>query len=542
MKLSFDNKVHECRDDETVLEAFLRRGVVTPFSCRNGVCHTCLLRAVDAPPPKSSQRGIKATLIDKGYFLPCICKPEADMKIEPPRAADILTRAVVYKKELLSPNVCRLLLEPATQIYYRAGQFINIQATNIQTENNLIRSYSLASVPHDDYYMEMHVRRVPKGKMSQWIFDELQENDELELQGPLGRCYYMPDDINRNILLISTGTGVAPHIGIVKDALLTGHQGKIKLYHGVKKQEDHYLCDNLETLARKYSNFSYVLCASDDKASSAVSGRCDEIALQQNTNIQDWRVYLSGHPQMIVAAEKAMACAGVNKEDIYSDPFLYDNMHADEALSKELSTDQLFAEAEPEPRKFPDPDPEMWQALNNGALMTEILTDFYTQVFDDELLSPYFKGITKQRLIEKVYNFHYQMFTGEKVYFGDQPKNTHHWMVISDEMFDYRESIMENCLREHGLAEHLIKRWMQYEEMYRPDIVKSTPIKKILFGEEVPLDGFEEIEIGASTLCDSCAGEINVGDLVRYHIRMGTTYCGQCMNNCAQLANEEASP
>ncbi len=529
MKLSFDNKEHQCRDGETVLEVFLRRGVITPFSCRNGVCHTCLLRAINVNPPTSSQKGIKPTLVDKGYFLPCICKPEADMEIEPPRAADILTRAIVYKKELLSHNVCRLLLEPATQVYYRAGQFINIQS-----KNNVVRSYSLASVPHDDYYMEVHIKRVTDGKMSQWVFDVLQENDEIELQGPLGRCYYMPDDITRNILFISTGTGVAPHIGIVKDALLTGHQGEIKLYHGTKKHNEHYLSDSLEKLADKYPNFSYVLCASDDEVQAVVKGRCNEVALQQNTNLQDWRVYLSGHPEMVVAAENSVICAGVKPENIYSDPFLYDNVSS---ANKDEAPVVKQPSAATEHRKFPDPDPEMWQALNDGVLMNEILTDFYTQVFDDELLAPYFKGITKRRLIEKVYNFHYQMFTGEDVYFGDKPKNTHHWMVISDEMFDYRESIMENCLRQHGLAEHLIKRWMQYEEMYRHDIVKSTPIKKVLFGEEMPLDGFEEIEIGASTLCDSCAGEINVGDLVRYHIRMGTTYCTKCMNDCAPLAS-----
>ena len=161
--------------------------------------------------------------------------------------------------------------------------------------------------------------------------------------------------------------------------------------------------------------------------------------------------------------------------------------------------------------------------------MFDILDDFYTRVFDDELLAPYFTGVTRQRLVEKVFNFHYQMFTGEKVYFGDRPKNSHHWMVISDELFDYRESIMEACLRDHGLADHLVKRWLDYEELYRADIVKSTPAQKVLFGEKMPLDGFEEMNIDASTLCDSCQGEINIGDLVRYHIRLGTTYCSKCM-------------
>ena len=50
---------------------------------------------------------------------------------------------------------------------------------------------------------------------------------------------------------------------------------------------------------------------------------------------------------------------------------------------------------------------------------------------------------------------------------------------------------------------------------------------------EMPLDGFEEIAIEVSTLCDSCSGEINVGDIVRYHVRLGAAYCSKCMHNQA---------
>jgi NAD(P)H-flavin reductase/ferredoxin/truncated hemoglobin YjbI len=530
MKIRFGDINYECRDSETVLESFLRHGVTVPFSCRNGVCHACLLRSVNVDPPEKSQKGIKQTLAEKGYFMSCMCKPERDMAIALPRAADILTRAVVYKKERLSADVCRLLLEPATQLYYRAGQFINLQRAD-----GLTRSYSLASVPHDDYYIELHIKVLPDGEMSQWIFSELKENDEIEFQGPLGDCYYQPDDKKQNILLISTGTGIAPHVGIVKDALLSGHQGSIELYHGAKKHHEHYLFLHLEDLAQKYSNFSYVLCASDEVNSELVTaGYANEIALEQNSDISDWRIYLSGRPEMVAAAEKMVITSGVIQKNIYADPFEYDR-----AGSLKTSSDkeqQSIKDQQPiknyageERRKFPDPDPEMWQALKQGILLNKILTDFYARVFDDELLSPYFKGVTRQRLIEKVYNFLYQMFTGKKVYFGERPKNAHHWMVISDELFDYRESVMESCLRDHGLAEHLIKRWMKYEAMYRGDIVKPKAIGKVMFGEEMPLDGFEEIIIDASTLCDSCSGEISIGDLVRYHVRLGTTYCSKCM-------------
>lgn len=179
----------------------------------------------------------------------------------------------------------------------------------------------------------------------------------------------------------------------------------------------------------------------------------------------------------------------------------------------------------------PLPDAEMWQALQQGALLTDLLEDFYTKVYADARLAPFFHGVTKQRAVEKQFLFLRQLFTGEKVYFGDRPRNAHHWMVISDELFDYREHLMESCLRAHGLPEYLITRWLAMEESFRSDLVKEAPWKRVMGGVELPVEGFGETVVEVGTLCDSCGGEIDAGTPVRYHLRLGTTYCPGCALN-----------
>ncbi len=178
----------------------------------------------------------------------------------------------------------------------------------------------------------------------------------------------------------------------------------------------------------------------------------------------------------------------------------------------------------------PEPDPELWQALDEGRLMSRVLEDFYTQVFEDERLAPFFHGVTKQRSIEKQFLFMRQLITGEKIYFGDRPRNAHHWMVISDELFDYRGGLILECLRRHGLAEHLVQRWHALEERFRGDIVKDEPIKRKMGDVELPLDGYDEVALDIGSLCDSCGAEIDAGVTVRYHLRLGTIYCPDCMN------------
>lgn len=179
-------------------------------------------------------------------------------------------------------------------------------------------------------------------------------------------------------------------------------------------------------------------------------------------------------------------------------------------------------------RDYPPPDLDLWTALRDGEMLMAVLQDFYERVFRDPKLSPFFDGVTRQRSIEKQYMFMRQVLTGEKIYFGDRPRNAHHWMVISDELFDYRADIMLACLREHGLPETMVHRFHDVEEFYRRDIVKSEPIAKQVGDVKLPLNGFEELVMDVGTLCDACEREVSAGEKVIYHVRIGKVYCSGC--------------
>jgi truncated hemoglobin YjbI len=183
---------------------------------------------------------------------------------------------------------------------------------------------------------------------------------------------------------------------------------------------------------------------------------------------------------------------------------------------------------------YPPADLELWAALQDGEMLMAVLQDFYDRVFQDPRLSSFFEGVTKQRSIEKQYSFIRQILTGEKLYFGDRPRNAHHWMVISDELFDYRANLMLDCLREHGLAEPMVQRFHEMEEFYRRDIVKSAPIAKMMGEVQLPLEGFEELIMDVGTLCDTCEREVSPGEKVIYHVRIGKIHCADCSSQ--QLA------
>ena len=160
--------------------------------------------------------------------------------------------------------------------------------------------------------------------------------------------------------------------------------------------------------------------------------------------------------------------------------------------------------------------------------MLEVLKDFYSRVYRDERLAPFFHGVTMQRAIEKQYSFLRDLFAGTRDYFGDRPRNAHHWMVISEELFDHREALMEACLRRYGLAEDLIREWRAAEEVFRRQIVKDRPIPRRVQGVDLPLDGYSSAVLSSGGLCDVCEAEIPVGGSATYHVRTGKTYCVRC--------------
>lgn len=307
---------YTCLPDETVLDALLRDGADAPYSCRKGSCLSCMMRSASGDLPAGAQDGLRDTLRDQGYFLACRCIPIGDMDVTAPDDAAVFGRAVVTEVECLAPTICRVRLESATPLYYHAGQFINLRR-----DDGLVRSYSLASVPSIETFLELHVKRLDGGEMSNWIFDGLKPGAALDIQGPNGACYYLPGAPDRPLLLIGNGSGLAPLYGIARDALNDGHTGPVQLYHGSRMADGLYLRDALTALAGEHPNFDYAPCLSGEIADGCRKGRAEAVAFADHPDLKGFQLYLCGYPPMVNAARKAAFMAGAALPDIHADPF-----------------------------------------------------------------------------------------------------------------------------------------------------------------------------------------------------------------------------
>jgi ferredoxin-NADP reductase len=508
-RVTFEGKRYPLREGETVLSALLRGGASVPFSCKKGTCQSCMLRAVEGDPGDGGRRGLRASLARDGYFLPCSAQPAEDLVVSRPDPAALFVRMHVHAKEVLAPRIVRLLLEPETTFVWRPGQYVNVRHPSGET-----RSYSVASL-EDDYWVEIHVQRAAGGLVSTWLADVVAVGDVLDVQGPAGECCYDASDPACPILLIGSGTGLSPLLAIARDALARGHTGEILLYHGAREASSLYMRETLGCLAEAHASFHYVPCASGagEAAPGIVQGRAADVALARHRALDGWTVYLAGNPEMVHDVRHRAFRAGAQRERIHADPFEPKRPFMPDDAAK-LATIA--------------PDPELWRALGEGALLRAILTDFYGRVYEDPRLAPFFHKVTKERAIDKQYSFLADVFTGKKSYFGLKPFNAHHWMVISDELFDYRERLIEDTMRRHGLAERFIRRWCAVHELFRREIVKASARGLVVDGVEHLHEGFREETLDLACVCDGCGAEMPAGTTGRLHARTGELFCGRC--------------
>lgn len=300
---------------ETALDALLRAGVPVPNSCRAGACQSCRLRATSGEPPPAAQVGLKPTQRERGYFLACLCRPDADLTIavgdDPPQDAEVVA------VDPLSADVVRLRLRTTTPLAYRAGQFVTLLR-----DDGLARSYSLASLPTDDS-LELHVRVLPHGRMSQWIARDLRPGDRLRVRGPEGDCFYTTGQPEQPLLLVGTGTGLAPLHGVVRDALRSGHTGPITLLHGAITPAGHYLVDVLEDMSRAHPNLRYLRCAlHGDAAEGLHIGAIEAVAAELHPKLAGHRVFLCGDPERVQILRKQSFLRGARMNQIFADAFV----------------------------------------------------------------------------------------------------------------------------------------------------------------------------------------------------------------------------
>ncbi len=231
-------------------------------------------------------------------------------------------RARVTRSEALTPTGTMLLSFEVVDDHpfdFEPGQFIGIQV-DIDEVGLRKTPYCIVSPPSEERTFRLLVRLVPEGPLSRYLA-ALEVGDEIKFRGPIGRSM-IPKEEDTELVLMATGVGVGPFLGLVPRLHALGFDRPIQLFWGLRLVEDICLRHELEELVRLYPNFSYQITLSQPPADwTGPRGRLTETAPPQLHSLGGKHFYLVGNGAMIEEMRMALSDLGVFRSLIYEEPF-----------------------------------------------------------------------------------------------------------------------------------------------------------------------------------------------------------------------------
>lgn len=237
--------------------------------------------------------------------------------------------------------------ELADAFRFRAGQHLTLRAA-IDGEE-VRRNYSLCTAP-DEGELIVTVKRIARGKFSNWVGDQLRAGDTVDVMPPLGSftCGFDASRA-RHYVGFAGGSGITPIISLIRTALSTEPESRFTLLYGNRDSASVIFLEALAGLKDRYlGRFElYHFLAEEEQDVELFNGMLDKPACEQAIE------HLIGNPQavdawlicgpgpMMDAAESALLDRGVDKQRIHIERFTADRPSA--TLAAEMAQLQTQA-------------------------------------------------------------------------------------------------------------------------------------------------------------------------------------------------------
>jgi CDP-4-dehydro-6-deoxyglucose reductase len=199
---------------------------------------------------------------------------------------------------------------------FAPGQFVTLDLPIHEKINKRLRSYSIASWPDGSNVFELLIVKAKDGVGTAYLFDEVKTGTELTFRGAQG-VFTLPAEIDSDLFLICTGTGLAPFRSMVNYIYLHNLPVKnIYLIFGCRHQEDLLYYDELKSLEANFPAFHYhpVLSRAEWEGHK---GYVHPVYEALCANKQPARFYICGWKNMVDEAKQRIIALGYEKKDIH---------------------------------------------------------------------------------------------------------------------------------------------------------------------------------------------------------------------------------
>ncbi|GAB3344509.1 2Fe-2S iron-sulfur cluster-binding protein [Modestobacter lapidis] len=331
----------EVTEDETVLDAAFRQGIMLMHGCREGQCSACksFLLDGDVEMDRYSTFALPDFESDEGYVLLCKTRAYSDLTVELinfdeealRNAVPIQTlTATVVELDELTHDIVSLAVRPDAPFEFKPGQYADLTIPGT-TEH---RSFSMATLPDQSAdRVQFIIKKYPGGHFSGLLDGVLQVGHSLQLIGPYG-SFTLREKSDRKIVCIGGGAGMAPILSLLRQLAAQESQREIVFYYGARTARDLFHFEELAGLSARLPHFTFVPALSDPSAAEdasveelAARGQTSELGLitdvvdRREGDLADSDCYLCGPPPMVDAALALLDRRSVPQEQVFYDKF-----------------------------------------------------------------------------------------------------------------------------------------------------------------------------------------------------------------------------
>ncbi len=316
------------KQNESVLDAALRQGYSLSYGCRNGACGSCVSKLIEGTVdyPHGVPPTLESNEHDKTATVLCQAIALTDITIEAQEIAainDIPVKTLPCRVTLIAHLThdvieMRLKLPVTERLQFLAGQYLDFLL-----KDGRRRSFSIANTPHNDEYIELHIRHIQDGQFTGRVFDEIHEKDILRIEGPKG-SFYLREESHRPAIMMAGGTGIAPIKAMVEYSLAANLSNPIHIYWGAESLRDLYMHEILLKWAENYEHIQYTPVLNNPKPDDNWTGRTGYVHLsiiEDYPDLSEYDLYGSGPPVMVYAGRDSFPGNGLDLKNYYSDAF-----------------------------------------------------------------------------------------------------------------------------------------------------------------------------------------------------------------------------
>ena len=305
-----------------LLDTLRANHVPISYSCMAGRCGTCRCKVISGSVIETGREAKITNPSEGDYVLACTSVLSESCAIEIPEPDEVVThpariiKATVTSIEDATHDIRIIRLRPAKPLSFSPGQYATLQLAP-----DHIRPYSMASLCNDEE-LEFHIRRVPDGRVTNYVFDHLKPGDAVRVSGPLGTAYLRTRH-EGPLLCVAGGTGLAPILSIVRGAIAAHMNNPIRLYFGVRSPQDIYGLDQLKVLQTLHPalELNVIVTTDDDGHSGRRTGLVTEAIAEDIPDFQGWRAYVCGAPPMVEATAALLRQRHMDEKQIHADAF-----------------------------------------------------------------------------------------------------------------------------------------------------------------------------------------------------------------------------